>query len=57
MTNDKTVLVVDDDEDLVRSLGIRLRQKGYKVGAAQDANQAVSCQQDTGVGQCLSSRS
>jgi two-component system KDP operon response regulator KdpE len=41
MMNDKTVLVVDDDEDLVRSLGIRLKQKGYKVFAAQDVNQAV----------------
>jgi len=28
--NDKTVLVVDDDEDIVRSLGIRFRQKDTK---------------------------
>jgi len=39
--NGKTVLVVDDDEDIVKSLGIRLGQEGYKVFAAQDANQAV----------------
>ena len=37
----KTILVVDDDEDLVRSLGIRLRRKGYEVYTAMDGNQAV----------------
>ncbi len=39
--DDMTVLIVDDDEDIVRSLGIRLTQERYKVVAAQDANQAV----------------
>jgi len=37
----KTILVVDDDEDLVRSLDIRLRRKGYEVYTATDGNQAV----------------
>lgn len=41
MINDKTVLVVDDDEDIVMSLGIRLQKQGFKVFTAQDAYQAV----------------
>jgi DNA-binding response OmpR family regulator len=39
--NNKIVLVVDDDEDLLKSLGIRLGKAGYKVLAAMDALQAV----------------
>ncbi|MBN1288245.1 MAG: response regulator [Actinobacteria bacterium] len=39
--NNKTVLVVDDDEDILKSLGIRLKQKGFEVFTAQDAYQAV----------------
>ena len=37
----KTILVVDDDEDLVKSLDIRLRGKGYNVYTAMDGTQAV----------------
>jgi DNA-binding response OmpR family regulator len=41
MMSDNTLLVVDDDEDIVKSLGIRLKEQGFKVFAAQDAYQAV----------------
>ena len=41
MMSDNTLLVVDDDEDMVKSLGIRLKEQGFKVFAAQDAYQAV----------------
>lgn len=37
----KTILVVDDDEDLVRALSIRLKAAGYDVVAAMDGMQAV----------------
>lgn len=39
---DKSILIVDDDESLVRALAIKLRDAGYKVLAAWDAAQAVS---------------
>ena len=37
----KTILVVDDDENLVRALSIRLKAAGYDVVAAMDGMQAV----------------
>lgn len=39
--NNKTVLVVDDDESMVRALSIKLRDSGYTVFVAMDALQAV----------------
>jgi len=38
---EKTVLVVDDDESMVRAISIKLRTEGYKVIAALDAMQAI----------------
>ena len=37
-----TILIIDDDKDLVRMLGMRLQHEGYRVEAAFDAVQAVS---------------
>lgn len=38
---EKTVLVVDDDENIMRALSIRLKAAGYKVSGAMDGTQAV----------------
>jgi DNA-binding response OmpR family regulator len=38
----KTILIVDDDKDWVRMLGIRLQHEGYNIEAAFDAMQAVT---------------
>lgn len=38
----KKILIVDDDESLVRALAIKLRDAGYDVLAAWDAAQGVS---------------
>jgi len=38
---DKTVLVVDDDESMVRALTIKLKDAGYNVVVAMDGLQAV----------------
>jgi DNA-binding response OmpR family regulator len=38
---EKTILIVDDDEALVRALAIKLRDCGYKVLAAWDGSQAL----------------
>ena len=40
MTN--TILIIDDDKDLVRMLGMRLQHEGYRVEAAFDAIQGVT---------------
>jgi DNA-binding response OmpR family regulator len=37
-----TILIIDDDKDLVRMLGMRLQHEGYQVEAAFDAMQGVS---------------
>ncbi len=37
----KTILIVDDDSDLVLGLTIRLRAKGYRVLSAVDATSAL----------------
>ena len=39
--SDKVILVVDDDENLLRALSIRLKAAGYTVFAAMDGMQAV----------------
>jgi DNA-binding response OmpR family regulator len=39
--NDKTVLIVDDDETLVRALALKLRAAGYEVLVGMDGLQAV----------------
>ncbi len=36
------VLIVDDDKDVVKGLGIRLKAHGYQVSVANDAISAVS---------------
>jgi DNA-binding response OmpR family regulator len=33
----KTILIIDDDKDLVRMLGMRLQHEGYQIEAAFDA--------------------
>lgn len=38
----KKLLIVDDDEDLLRGLSIRLRANGYEIVRAADGIQAVS---------------
>ena len=38
----KKILIVDDDQDLIRGLSIRLRANGYNVFTASDAISAVS---------------
>jgi len=38
----KKILIVDDDQDLLRGLSIRLRASGYKVLSAADAISAIS---------------
>ena len=40
MTN--TILIIDDDKDWVRLLGMRLQHEGYQVEAAFDAVQAIT---------------
>lgn len=37
----KTILIVDDDQDLSLGLGIRLRAAGYSVAVAGDAVSAI----------------
>jgi DNA-binding response OmpR family regulator len=39
---DKKILLIDDDEDVVHALNVRLRSKGYQVAVAGDAIAAVS---------------
>jgi len=39
----RKILVVDDEPDLVRALGMRLSSRGYEVMAAYDGVQAMSC--------------
>jgi two-component system KDP operon response regulator KdpE len=38
----RKLMIVDDDEDLLRGLSIRLHASGYKVVRAADGTQAVS---------------
>lgn len=40
--NPKRILVVDDEPDLVRALGLRLSNRGYEVLTAFDGMQAMS---------------
>jgi DNA-binding response OmpR family regulator len=41
-TETKTILVVDDDPDVLRALSVRLRANGYDVIVASDAVNAIS---------------
>lgn len=41
MTNDKLVLVVDDDPDLVDAVSMKLESKEYRVNKAYDGVQAL----------------
>jgi len=36
MSDNKYVLIVDDDPDMVETVGMMLKNKGYEVGAAYD---------------------
>ena len=41
MSKTKKILIVDDDRDLLRGLGIRLRAEGYEVATAVNAAAVV----------------
>jgi two-component system alkaline phosphatase synthesis response regulator PhoP len=40
MPNDKLILVVDDDPDLVEAIGMKLESKNYRVAKAYDGIEA-----------------
>ncbi|WP_305046682.1 response regulator, partial [Geoalkalibacter sp.] len=40
--NKKRILLVDDDEDLLRLLSMRLTSNGYEVSCAQSGEQALA---------------
>jgi two-component system alkaline phosphatase synthesis response regulator PhoP len=40
MSNNQLILVVDDDPDLVESVGMKLESKGYRVAKAYDGVEA-----------------
>jgi CheY-like chemotaxis protein len=40
MANDKLILVVDDDPDLVEAIGMKLESKNYRVAKAYDGIEA-----------------
>lgn len=42
MSEARTVLVVDDDEEIVRAAGMRLRAAGYKVLEANDGPSGIA---------------
>lgn len=42
MSDNKKILVVDDDQDLLMGLGMRLRASGYDVVTASDSYTAVA---------------
>jgi two-component system KDP operon response regulator KdpE len=42
MSHRKTILIVDDDRDLLRGLAIRLRAEGYQVAMAPSAGSVVA---------------
>jgi DNA-binding response OmpR family regulator len=42
MPEPRKILIVDDDEEIVKMLNLRLTQEGYDTRTANDANQAVS---------------
>lgn len=41
--NKKTILVVDDDHEIVRAITITLEREGYHVLNAYDGLQALDC--------------
>lgn len=42
MPDPRKILIVDDDEEIVKMLNLRLTAEGYDTRSARDANQAVS---------------
>jgi len=40
MANDKLILVVDDDPDLVEAISMKLESKNYRVAKAYDGIEA-----------------
>lgn len=40
--NKNKILVVEDDQDMVRAMGVRLRAQGYNLAIARDAISAIS---------------
>jgi DNA-binding response OmpR family regulator len=45
MTNDKHVLIVDDEEELVRGISLWLTKAGFDTFVAHDADEAVAAAQ------------
>ncbi len=43
MKNNKTILVVDDDEDVRESIAIALAEEGYNAIPVDDEEKALSC--------------
>ena len=41
MTKSASILVVDDDPEIVTMLSMRLTKRGYKVSTADDGNKAI----------------
>lgn len=41
MSKPASILVVDDDPEIVTMLGTRLTKRGYKISTASDGNQAL----------------
>ena len=40
--NKNKILIVEDDQDMVRAMGVRLRAQGYNLAVARDAIYAIS---------------
>lgn len=40
--NKNKILIVEDDQDMVRAMGVRLRAQGYNLAVARDAISAIS---------------
>ena len=40
--NKNKILIVEDDQDMVRAMGVRLRAQGYNLAIARDAISAIS---------------
>lgn len=41
MVSAKTILVVDDDPEIVTMVGLRLSKRGYRIVSATDGNEAL----------------
>src|SRR5690349_14200919 len=40
--NKNKILIVEDDQDMVRAMGVRLKAQGYHLAVARDAISAIS---------------